>query len=98
MSRTILYYPTILIPSNWLKWTTLYWDKIGSIVPEDFQNIFDENEPLFRDPRDVESFNLMKKLKDDEFYKLFIAKYEPRDEFTQNIKKELEEIIDSPKL
>jgi len=35
--RSLLYYPTIKIPSGqWLKQTILYWDEVGSIVPRDF--------------------------------------------------------------
>ncbi|MCE5314025.1 MAG: DUF6236 family protein [Armatimonadota bacterium] len=35
MSRTLLYYPTFQIPSRqWLIDSVLYWDNIGSIVPE----------------------------------------------------------------
>lgn len=33
--RTILYYPTISIPdTSWLRQALLYWDEIGSIVPQ----------------------------------------------------------------
>lgn len=36
--RTILYYPTISIPtSDWLRQSLLYWDEIGSIVPTDYE-------------------------------------------------------------
>ena len=36
--RTILYYPTISIPtSDWLRRSLLYWDEIGSIVPTDYE-------------------------------------------------------------
>lgn len=35
--RSVLYYPTIRIPSGqWLKQTVLYWDEVGSIVPQDY--------------------------------------------------------------
>jgi hypothetical protein len=35
MKNTILYYPTISIPNNrWLRKAILYWDEIGSIVPQ----------------------------------------------------------------
>jgi hypothetical protein len=35
MKKTILYYPTISIPNNsWLRKAILYWDEIGSIVPQ----------------------------------------------------------------
>lgn len=34
--KTILYYPTITIPTGpWLRQALLYWDELGSIVPED---------------------------------------------------------------
>lgn len=34
--RSLLYYPTIHIPSGqWLKQAVLYWDEVGSIVPRD---------------------------------------------------------------
>lgn len=35
MNRTILYYPTIDIPTNsWLRNALLYWDEVSSIVPK----------------------------------------------------------------
>jgi len=38
LKRTILYYPTISIPtSGWLRRALLYWDEIGSIVPMDYE-------------------------------------------------------------
>jgi len=37
--RSLLYYPTIKIPSGqWLKQALLYWDEIGSIVPRNLNN------------------------------------------------------------
>lgn len=39
IKRTILYYPTISIPSGtWLRQALLYWDEIGSIVPKNWDN------------------------------------------------------------
>lgn len=39
MKRTILYYPTIDIPTNsWLRHALLYWDEISSIVPQSYDN------------------------------------------------------------
>lgn len=39
MNRTILYYPTIDIPSNtWLRNALIYWDKISSIVPMSYDD------------------------------------------------------------
>jgi hypothetical protein len=36
--RTILYYPTMSVPNGgWLRQALLYWDQIGSIVPEELQ-------------------------------------------------------------
>jgi len=38
LKRTILYYPTISIPTgDWLRRSLLYWDEIGSIVPMDYE-------------------------------------------------------------
>jgi hypothetical protein len=35
--RSILYYPTITVPSNsWLRSSLLYWDEVCSIVPQDY--------------------------------------------------------------
>jgi len=33
LRRTILYYPYISVPDDWLKKSLLYWDEIGSIIP-----------------------------------------------------------------
>lgn len=45
MSRSLLYYPTFKLPSNeWLKNSLLYWDKVGTIVPERFWNdVFEDD-------------------------------------------------------
>ena len=35
--HSLLYYPTIQIPSGqWLKKAVLYWDEVSSIVPQDY--------------------------------------------------------------
>lgn len=40
MPRTLLYYPTFVIPSiQWIKDGLLFWDDVGSIVPERFKHI-----------------------------------------------------------
>ena len=37
--RSILYYPTINIPTNsWLRNSLLYWDEVSSIVPQDYND------------------------------------------------------------
>ena len=36
--RKILYYPTIAIPQSWLKHTILYWDKVSSIAPKQWED------------------------------------------------------------
>lgn len=37
--RSILYYPTINIPTNsWLRNSLLYWDEVSSIVPQDYNH------------------------------------------------------------
>ncbi len=41
IERKIIYYPTIIVPSQWTKWAVLYFDKISSIIPEglDFKEV-----------------------------------------------------------
>jgi hypothetical protein len=56
VKKTILYYPTITIPTGaWLRQALLYWDELGSIVPEDRSLLMDspdiewlKNEHVFR--------------------------------------------------
>jgi len=51
MERRIIYYPTIVIPSQWTKWTVLYFDKVISIIPENLnfkEVIYPWNEKDFR--------------------------------------------------
>jgi len=57
--RKILYYPTILVPLGWLKWTTLYSDKVSSIVPEGW-----DNKPSLEHWQHKESYKAMKYLKE----------------------------------
>jgi hypothetical protein len=39
LSRILLYYPTFELPSEqWIKDGLLYWDQVGSIVPEKYQD------------------------------------------------------------
>lgn len=33
VGRKIIYYPTIIIPSQWAKWAVLYFDKVSPIIP-----------------------------------------------------------------
>lgn len=62
MKRKLLYYPTILIPMEWMKCSILYWDSIASIVPEDLDLMEISGE------RELESFSCMKYLKDEQIY------------------------------
>lgn len=45
MSRTILYYPTIEVPTSglWIRRALLYWDHVAAIVPGGYGNFADEN-------------------------------------------------------
>ena len=39
IKRSILYYPTISIPTDrWLRQALLYWDEVGSIVPKNWDD------------------------------------------------------------
>ena len=46
MTRTILYYPTINVPTSgrWIRGALLYWDQIASIVPESYDGRFNRIE------------------------------------------------------
>lgn len=50
MKRTILYYPTIDIPSkSWLRHAILYWDEVSSIVPKSYDDsVLDNLSPDIR--------------------------------------------------
>jgi hypothetical protein len=56
--RKVLYYPTIIAPLSWLKWATLYWDKVASIVPEQWEmDSTNNSSPI---ARAYEAMNLLK--------------------------------------
>ncbi|MCL5282642.1 MAG: DUF6236 family protein [Planctomycetes bacterium] len=44
MSRTVLYYPYIAVPTSgpWIRRALLYWDKIGAIVPRSYDSVMDD--------------------------------------------------------
>lgn len=45
-NRIGLYYPSIYFDSNWIRIAALYWDKIGRIVPSNYE-VDDDNDILF---------------------------------------------------
>jgi hypothetical protein len=57
VERKILYYPTILVPSSWLKWAILYWDKASSIIPSEW-----EEKPVLESRSDLVLYESMKYL------------------------------------
>ncbi len=59
MERKIIYYPTIIVPSEWAKWAVLYFDKVSSIIPESL----DLGEVI--KPWNKEDFEIMKILMDE---------------------------------
>jgi hypothetical protein len=84
--RTILYYPTISIPTrDWLRTALLYWDEIGSIVPEGYQ------ENLRNDSPDIRYL-----LEEGEF-RPFPPRYLNHGDKVEQFKKELASIIETPK-
>lgn len=73
MPRTLLYYPAFELPSSsWLKTSLLYWDEVGSIVPQRMQRVLEtpnlkylsdeglykrfDPEPYLKDPEQGISF------------------------------------------
>ncbi|MCW7080574.1 MAG: DUF6236 family protein [Candidatus Methanospirare jalkutatii] len=62
MERKIIYYPTIIVPSEWAKWAVLYFDKVSSIIPKgvDYREVVN--------PWNEKDFKIMKILmKEGEF-------------------------------
>lgn len=86
--RKILYYPTILVPTRWLKWTILYWDKVSSIVPKIWEDEMKEK-PSFKNPQDEETYRVMRYLEDE-------GEYEPTIPSYVHLISEFKEIIRSP--
>ena len=65
MERKIIYYPTIIVPSEWAKWAVLYFDKVSSIIPKEVKEA-DYKEII--NPRNEKDFKIMKILmKEGEF-------------------------------
>ncbi|WP_172201004.1 hypothetical protein, partial [Saccharibacillus qingshengii] len=50
--KNIMYYPRIVIPSEWMKKTLLYSDTISSIYPKDFNDLNGHEEEIAH--RDME--------------------------------------------
>ena len=59
MTRKILYYPSILIPPDWIRGAILYWDKISSIMPKSFEDAVIEGK------EEKESINVINELKEE---------------------------------
>ncbi len=86
--RTILYYPTISVPtSHWLRRSLLYWDEIGSIVPRRYE---EETANAFSSEIDY--------LKaEGEFRPFYPEELVHRWDKVQELVKELRDTIESPK-
>jgi len=66
MERKIIYYPTIIVPSEWAKWAVLYFDKVSSIIPKgvDYKEVVN--------PWNEKDFKIMKILMEE-------GEFEPTD-------------------
>jgi len=84
MSRTLLYYPTFEIPSEqWIKDGLLYWDEIGSIIPNRFQNILNTG--------------ILHYLSSEDLYRCFDPQQLLlRDDVNEQFARELESRLDTP--
>lgn len=73
IERKILYYPTILVPSRWLKWATLYWDKTSSIVPSGWEDtssfVHPPNDDDYRTMNHLWEEGLFEPTRPDSFWK-----------------------------
>jgi len=101
--RELLYYPSIVIPRRTLQWGLLYWDKIRSIVPTDYNpnrfNLLNDvdgdtqiNNIIKDQKKEVnKNFQMMNIIKDHGYYEEIV----PTGSFDE-IYEELEIILDSP--
>lgn len=92
IERKILYYPTILAPTRWLKWATFYWDKVSSIIPEGW-----EHKPTLSRQKQQEHYKTMKYLwKEEDVFE----PTRPRSLFNpmlaSNLKREFTELVNTP--
>jgi hypothetical protein len=86
--RSILYYPTINVPSgSWFKQSLLYWDQVSSIVPADR----DGNEKL-----ELNS-DITYLLQEHEFQPVFPEPFFQNWQRVKSFSDELVETLDSPK-
>jgi hypothetical protein len=45
ITRTVLYYPTVQLPrGSWLNQSILYWDQIATIVPQQWDDLYNANQ------------------------------------------------------
>ncbi|GEM_PF-4862868 len=42
--NSLLYYPTIIPPKEWMYWALFYWDKIFSIIPKELEDALKDND------------------------------------------------------
>src|SRR5260370_32980405 len=81
MSRTLLYYPTFELPSDqWLKDSLLYWDQVGSIVPERFARSV-----VTRDLRYLSEEGIYRRFDPTTALKNYAASLELAEEFKQRL-------------
>jgi len=95
--RKILYYPNILVPSSWLKWAILYWDKASSIVPTSW-----EEKPVFENNYEKKCYNSMTFLREQGLFEPTRPEYSYSDDrwkkrqAHRELLSELKEFLKSP--
>lgn len=57
IQRKAIYYPTIIPPLSWLKKAVFYWDKVSSIIPEEW-----EKNPVIDSPNAKKSYEIINML------------------------------------
>ena len=88
--RTILYYPTIALPSGpWLRQALLFWDEISSIVPMTYDDDVEKEVPAIPYSSDVKYLaeqNVFRPIQPSQFFHL--GDYlEKRDELFEELKR-----------
>lgn len=91
IERKLLYYPTIVVPSRWLRWAVFYWDKVSSIVPYDW-----ERRPLLTTSWQKDHFKTMKYLWRREEFEPTRPRHLLRRRSTRSFREEFIETVSSP--
>jgi len=94
LERTVIYYPTIIVPENWLKWAVLYFDKASSVIPRPiYETDFEDMDLNNRENLDAMKYAMEEGVFEPAYPDVLLRKFEIYETFA----KEFIEIASSDK-